>query len=133
MVKNTSEFVVRDPTLLGDVEQAATSIEALLTAMDNCAEKCNDYPQLAEAVQTCADFLQGYVALKHGVSIRQVADDTSDEERMELAGRRLGQLVESCDSNMVDRDDIHDVRNNIQIAVTGIHLYRQSSGLDCGG
>ena len=122
MVKKTSEFIVRYPALLGDFEQAATSIEALLSTMDDCAEKCDDYPQLAEAVQTCADFLQGYVSLKHGVSIRQVADDTPDEERMEVAIRRLVQLVESCDSNMVDRDYIHDVRNDIQIAVTGIHL-----------
>lgn len=85
-----SRFVVRDVALLGNVGDCVKEVDLVLRELDQSAERLLDkHPGLADAVNSCADFLQGFLDQECGVEVCSQEDSESESDRLGSAVRRL--------------------------------------------
>lgn len=85
-----SRFVVRDVALLGSLGGCVREIDLILRELDQSSERLLDkHSELADAVNSCADFLQGFLYHECGVELFSLYDSEAENDRMGSAVRRL--------------------------------------------
>jgi CheY-like chemotaxis protein len=85
-----SRFVVRDVTLLGSLGGCVREIDLILRELDQSSERLIDkHSGLADAINSCADFLQGFLYHECGIEVCSLYDTEAENDRMGSAVRRL--------------------------------------------
>lgn len=109
-----SRFVIRDVALLGDIGDCAREVDLVLRELDQSAERLLDkHPGLADAVNSCADFLQGFLHQECGVEVCSQEDAESESDRMGSAVRRMLSLSNAQSMSNAKQSELYRALNLI--------------------
>ncbi|MCA9212198.1 MAG: hypothetical protein KDB27_03960 [Planctomycetales bacterium] len=125
-MSSNSEYVVSDASLLGEFECPAICMNRLLSLMDRYSfEFCDSHPELSEAINSCADVLQGVVREVHGVDIRRIKHDEEDATGAPRATTALNSLHELMRAH-TDRHERspRDLQETLRLVSSGLYLLK---------
>ena len=118
------EYVIRDASKLGDVEQTIRSADNLLKVLLETAEQMgSQHSELADIVDAVADILQAAVLHHTGVDIRRVGAAPTDQEVGELAVRAIQRNLSHPASDQDHPTASQQSRQ--QLLATIVEAYRQ--------